>query len=70
MTSSKPIVLAACMAVLLVWTLQAGEIHDTVKSKDLDGLQRLLEIDKGRLVHDRAKGGSTPLHWAAVCLSP
>lgn len=47
--------------------VQSAEIHDVIKSGDMDRLVELLRSDdSATLIGARARGGSTPLHWAAV----
>ena len=41
------------------------EIHDAIRNEDLDRVRTLLATDAARHANARARGGSTPLHWAA-----
>ena len=60
------LVLSITFGVLMP-DVQAAEIHDVIKAGDIDRLSELLRGDvAAELIRSQARGGSTPLRWAAV----
>ena len=57
---------AVLLLVVLAWSSLAicGEIHNAVKSGDLEKIHALL-TNNPDLVFSKDYGGWTPLHWAA-----
>ena len=59
---------AACL--LASRSAPCAEIHEAVKLRDTARIEQLLVKGPRGLVNARTKGGSTPLHWAAVSQAP